>query len=252
MSTPVVLVPGAPVLVPELSGAAAADTIQLVGDALRFLSAAAEDASRVLVIGSDPGGRTAGDTRSSLHRWGAAVPVGGAGAPGSTDTELPDTALMGWWFLDRAGITLPRSFVGVGVGVGVKGDGEGDGPASRLTNPLGGIAVPGSGTLVVVVADGPASLTPRAPVPEDPRGVALDAALTGWLRHGGPLPDPGADIATSVGWWSRPAWRELARLVGDRPSRDSASSAPFGVGYHCARWDSSSSSSDTGRSGGER
>lgn len=93
----------------------------------------------------------------------------------------------------------------------------------------------------MVVADGPASLTPRAPVPEDPRGIALDADLADWLRGGGALPDPGAEVAGAIGWWSRPAWRALAGVVGERPADASASWAPFGVGYHCARWPASSS-----------
>ncbi|WP_216693252.1 hypothetical protein [Dietzia psychralcaliphila] len=231
MSTPVVLVPGAPVLVPELSGEAAADTASQVGVALGLLSCAAADLDRVLVLGSDPAGRTIGDVRASLTRWGAAVPVGRPGAPAGEHSDVPDAALIAWWHLDRAGIELPRSFVGV----------TGDGQSTRS---------PGPGTLVVVVADGPASLTPRAPVPEDPRGVALDRDLTEWLRRGGPLPDPGGAVAEAVGWWSRPAWLELAGLVGDRTALESVSWAPFGVGYHAARWDLSSTDSPV--SGGPR
>ncbi|MDX2355569.1 hypothetical protein [Dietzia sp. PP-33] len=218
MSIPVVLVPGAPVLVPELSGTAAAETTSQVEVTLGLLRAAAGGLARVLVLGSDPTGRALGDVRSSLARWGDAVPVGRAGAPESGHPGVPDAALLGWWFLDRAGIDLPRSFIGV----------TGDGRPARH---------PGADTLVVVVADGPASLTPRAPVPEDPRGVALDSRLSDWLRHGGELPDPGGEVSDSVGWWSRPAWRELAGMVGDRAALEATSWAPFGVGYHCARWD---------------
>ncbi|MFN3600377.1 MAG: hypothetical protein ACK4UY_03195 [Dietzia sp.] len=223
MSTPVVLVPGAPVLVPELSGDAVADTATEVDVVLGLLSAAAADLDRVVVLGSDPAGRVTGDVRSSLARWGAAVPVGRADASVGEHAEVPDAALIGWWLLDRAGIGLPRSFVGV----------TGDGQPTRHPEP---------DTLVVVVADGPASLTPRAPVPEDPRGVALDRELTDWIRCGGSLPDPGGTVAEAVGWWSRPAWLELAGLVGERPALESVSWAPFGVGYHCALWHVSSSS----------
>lgn len=210
-------------MVPELSGGAAADTASQVEVALGLLRAAAAGSDRVVVLGSDPAARMIGDVRSSLIRWGAAVPVGRADAPAGEHAEVPDAALIGWWLLDRAGIDLPRSFVGV----------TGDGQPTRHPEP---------DTLVVVVADGPASLTPRAPVPEDPRGVTLDSELTDWLRRGGPLPDPGGSVADAVGWWSRPAWLELAGLVGERSALESVSWAPFGVGYHCARWDLSSSS----------
>lgn len=226
VSTSVVLVPGAPVLVPELAGAAAADSACAVSATLRMLRSAASGVSRVLVLGTDTEGRTLGEVRTTLDRWGVAVPVGDPSAPAAGHDEVPGPALLGWWFLDRGGITVPRAFVGI------PGDGESTPEA-------------GSDTLVVVVADGPASLTPRAPVPEDPRGVALDAALTDWLRNGGHPPDPGQEVADAVGWWSRPAWLALAALVADRPAVETLSWAPFGVGYHGARWDLSSSDVET-------
>ncbi|WP_245847044.1 hypothetical protein [Dietzia natronolimnaea] len=217
MSTSVVVVPGAPVLVPELSGGAAAESAEQVDAVVAMLRAAGSGVDSVLVWGADTAGRTIGDVSSSLARWGAAAPVGRPGAPEADHEEVPDAALIAWWLLDRAGIDLPRSFVAV----------TGAGRLPRCASPS---------TLVVVVADGPASLSPRAPVPEDPRGVALDADLTGWLRNGGPLPDPGEAVAQAVGWWSRPAWLELSGLVGERAAVESISWAPFGVGYHGARW----------------
>lgn len=220
MSPSVVLVPGAPVLVPALSGSAGAEVAADVGVAVELVAAAARGAREVVVWGTDPGGRVLGDVRADLRRWGARVEVGRPGSRVARDAEVPDAALLAWWFLDRAGVTLPRGFVPV------RED---------------GMPAPSPEVLVMVVADGPASLTPRAPVPEDPRGIALDADLADWLRGGGALPDPGAEVAGAIGWWSRPAWRALAGVVGERPADASASWAPFGVGYHCARWPASSS-----------
>lgn len=219
MSPSVVLVPGAPVLVPELSGSAGVDTEPGVEKICAMLARAGEDATRVLVVGSDAAGRTLGDTRSTLARWGADVPVGRPTAPPAPHEQVPGPALIAWWLLDRSGIDHPRTFSGVTGGLRTD-----PGPASA------------TGDLVVVVADGPASLTPRAPVPEDPRGVALDRELARWLRAGGEFPDPGALVAEEIGWWSRPAWRVLTNLVGGRPAREALSWAPFGVGYHCAWW----------------
>ena len=231
MSTSVVLVPGAPALVPELSGAAAADSAPQVAAALDILGHAASGTSRAVVLGADSAGRTLGDVRSSLARWGVAVPVGRSTAAQAGHDDVADAALLGWWFLDRAGIDVPRTFVGIAA----------DGRPAWTPEP---------DTLVVVVADGPASLTPRAPIPEDPRGVTLDSELAGWLRRGGPLPDPGAAVSDAVGWWSRDAWRVLCGMTGESAARESVSWAPFGVGYHCARWDLSSSSSDPASPGG--
>lgn len=222
MSPSVVLLPGAPVLVPELAGSAWDESAGAVDRSLGILRTAARGVSEVVVWGCDAAGRGLGDVRTSLRRWGAEVPVGREDAPDATCAHAPDAALIAWWFLDRAGVEQPRSFVAVG-----------DGAPERRG--------PGAGTLVVVVADGPASLTPRAPVPEDPRGVALDSRITAWLTGGGALPDPGATEADEVGWWSRPAWRALEALTGGRPAAESASWAPFGVGYHCARWEPAAS-----------
>lgn len=218
MNTSVVLVPGAPALVPALSGLAAADSAGPVEQLIEMLRAAARHRERVVVWGADAAGRRHGDGRSTLRRWGVDLPVGGASTPGLREDEVPDAALLGWWFLDRAGVRSPRSFAGV---------------VDESTRP----PEPEPGGLVVVVADGPAALTPRAPLPGDPRGVALDGRLTTWVTGGGALPDPGADEAAEVGWWSRPAWLALAGLTGGSAAAESVSWAPFGVGYHGARWE---------------
>ena len=217
MNTSVVLVPGAPALVPVLSGSAAADSARQVDEMVRVLRRAAEDATAVRVVGADSGGRSLGDVRSTLARWGADVPVGRPGAPPAPHEAVPDAALIAWWLLDRAQIGLTRGFTGV-------------------TGPSPTTPQVAADDLVVVVADGPASLAPRAPVPEDPRGVDLDVRLGRWLRDPGELPDPGAAVAEEIGWWSRPAWLVLADLVGGRAARERLSWAPFGVGYHCGWW----------------
>ena len=217
MSSSVILMPGAPVLVPELSGAAAAESAIQV-DVLRgLIRDAARSASRIVVLGSDPEERKLADVSSSLTRWGADVRVGRPGDPPVPHADVPEAALLAWWLLDLAGTELPRSFIGV-------------------ARDSGSVPPVGEDDLVVVVADGPASLTARAPIPEDPRGVALDAQLAAWLRAGGELPDPGAETADAIGWWSRPAWLALSELVAGRAAGDTLSWAPFGVGYHGARW----------------
>ncbi|GLB62339.1 hypothetical protein NCCP2495_02170 [Dietzia sp. NCCP-2495] len=224
MHSPVVLVPGAPVMVPELSGTAAAVSAGPLEVVHGLIRDAHRDVTRVVVVGTDPAGRRLTGRSSTLGRWGADVRVGRAGDPAATDAEVPDTCVIAWWLLDRAGSEVPRTFIGVAGGPGEAGT---PGWASML----------GEGDLVVVAADGPASLNLRAPVPEDPRGVALDSGLAAWLRDGGALPDPGADTAEEIGWWSRPAWRLLDDLVGGAAAREAISWAPFGVGYHAARWD---------------
>lgn len=173
------------------------------------------------------------------------VPVGTGEA--TTDEAFPDTALMGWWLLDRAGVDVDRQFWPVPGGAATA-EGE-QGPAG----PVDIAAESDPGALVMVVADGPAALDPRAPIPLDGRAVDHDRALRGWIVGGGRLPDTGESVAEEIGWWSRPVWRALARLlggaaeaqpgvspatvVGPAPAAvESISWAPFGVGYHAARW----------------
>lgn len=230
MNTSVVLVPGAPVMVPELAGSAAAESAPWISRIVGMLRVAADGASGVRVYGTDSGERSIGDVRSTLARWGADLPVGRPDAPPAAHAQVPDAALIGWWLLDLGGIDLPRSFTGVA-------DGQRPAPVTSADE------------LVVVVADGAASLTPRAPVPEMARGVDLDARLTAWLGAGGGLPDPGPEVAEEVGWWSRPAWQVLADAVGGLPADSAGSWAPFGVGYHCATWNDVPSAAST-RTGG--
>ena len=220
MSGPHVLVPGAPVLVPALSGTASRETTGGVRRAVRMVAEAARGTDECVVLGVDAAHRSVGDVSADLRRWGPPVGVGGR-RPAADDPDVPDAALLGWWFLDAAGVLGPRSFVPVGASAGAQppsGDRE-----SRV--------------LTMVVADGPAALAPRAPIPEIDEALALDRALTGWLRDGGTPPDVGKAEADRLGWWSRPAWLALAELVGGRPAAEAHSWAPFGVGYRGARWE---------------
>src|SRR5699024_658856 len=116
VSTSVVLVPGAPALVPELSGAAAAESAGAVAETVEMVRQGAHSATGVEVRGPERAERTVGDVRSSLVRWGVDVPVGRQSAPAAgAEAEVPDAALLGWWFLVRAGVWVPRSFVANGA-----------------------------------------------------------------------------------------------------------------------------------------
>lgn len=243
----VVLAPGAPVLVPELAGAAHTDSRAHVEHLIRMLRAAASGAQAVQVWGTDSAGRRLGEVAGTLRRWGVDVPVGrGESVP---DEHVPDSALLGWWLLDRSGTDLPRRFVPVPDPDEIRDD------VSAPRTPAVDPDRPGPDTLVLFVADGPAALTPKAPIPLDDRAVELDRALREWIVSGGRLPDPGVRTAQQIGWWSRPAWLALAALLGGSGETDavtvgsagadpgpapaaqeSTSWAPYGVGYHAARW----------------
>jgi hypothetical protein len=92
---------------------------------------------------------------------------------------------------------------------------------------------------LLVMADGSACRSPRAPGHLDPRAAAFDAALERAVRSGdlGPLRAMDADLARELLATGRPAWQVLA---GAMPGRSAATEvfyadAPFGV-FYLAAW----------------
>ena len=95
-------------------------------------------------------------------------------------------------------------------------------------------------TDLLVVADGSARRTEKAPGHLDPRAEAFDASVGDVLRSGDPSrfsdldPVLGADLLAS----GVPVWRSLTALEGRFEAQLLYEGAPFGVGYVCAVWSS--------------
>jgi hypothetical protein len=221
----IAIVPSAPLLVPELVGAAAVELSDLRHAVFAAAGALPEQWLAVgvgradEVVGSEAAGTFAG--------YGVDIAVGlSPGADAFRD--LPLCALITAWVRSEA---CPEARADVRVfarGVDDE-DALQRGRDLRLTidatdHPVG----------VLVVADGANTLTPRAPGGHDPSSVAVQVDLEDALAAGdvaalAELPD---SITGGV------AWRALAGLVGSGPrsAKELYRGAPFGVGYFVGVW----------------
>ena len=223
----VAVLPQPPLLVPELATGAEAETAEL-------RAACREAAARLfavtdewVVVGADPGGRaTVGPgARGSFTGFGADVVV--ALDPASTapvDPDLPLPLLIAAW-----------------AGAGARMRGELVAPdASPAECAELGAALAGEDRALLVVGDGAATHTEKAPGHLDERAGPFDAAVAAALRDADPAAlaalDPG--LATELWAVGRAPWQVLAAAAADRTWRGELlySGAPFGVGYHVAVW----------------
>jgi hypothetical protein len=218
--------PAAPLLLPVVAGRAVDVTGGVraaCADAVHALLAVGPEA--VVVVGATPGDEAgvrygAGDV-GTMRGFGvpAEVPFESRGRPGGR--RLPLAHTIGAWLLTDAGCTVPR----LGVAPG------------DLADALAGLPGP---TAVLVVGDGSARRTVKAPGYLDPAAGPFDASVSAALAAG----DAAALAALDAAEGERlladgvPAWRAVGRALAGRPvtARLRYDDAPFGVGYLVADW----------------
>jgi hypothetical protein len=208
--------PSPPLLVPELAAGAAGELDPLrdaCREAVRRLLAARPE--EVVVIGTGPEiGRFPPGTTGTLAGYGlpvtAALP-GGPRRPG----PLPLPLTLGAWLL--AGADVPCS----GVAVDPDTEHVPDAPA------------------YLVVGDGSARRSERAPGYVDPRAEPFDAAVAAALAAGDAAalrdldPALGAELLAA----GVPAWRAVGRAAtGTFDAELLYADDPYGVGYLVASW----------------
>jgi len=98
---------------------------------------------------------------------------------------------------------------------------------------------PPEGDSILVVADGSAKRSEKAPGGYDPRADQFDADICGAIRAGDPrllesLLDP--ELADELWVAGLPAWQAVGELRKKRVARVLYDDAPFGVGYVVATW----------------
>lgn len=222
----IALTPSAPVLVPELAGAAAAEVADVRAAAV---AAAAELPDRWVAIGVGPADQVIGpDSRGTFAGYGVDVAVTLDPDTAAAVRALPLCALFAGWLRGQAN---PAARVQVRV-FGA----ETDTPTAlahgrALRAEIDAVADPVG---LLVVADGANTLTPSAPGGYDPGAAPVQAALDDALAAGdtgalGSLPD------AAVG---RVAYQVLAGLAGTGPrsARELLRAAPYGVGYFVGVW----------------
>lgn len=214
--TAVTVCPHPPLLVPEIAGGAAAETDELRAacDAAvgRLLGSGAQ---QIAVIGAD-------SARTGLHGF----------APGLTRLpadELPLSLAVGSWLLDRAAAGPPRRLVAV------RPDGTPTTGWPELFAPTG----------LLVMADGSARRSVKAPGYLDERAEPLDAVITKALAEAdvGVLASLDVELCGELLVGGVGPLRAIAAFTALAAAEDSRwradvlyDAAPYGVQYTVASW----------------
>lgn len=224
--TAIAIIPSAPVLVPELAGAAAAE----VADLREAVTAAAASLPpRWIAVGVDRSDRVIGqDSVGTFAGYGASVEVRLSPQGDGVPTELPLCALFTAWVRGRAqpdACAEVRAYAGdldgdAALAVGRRLRAETD----RATEATG----------VVIVADGANTLTAAAPGGYQPRDVEVQRALDDALASG----DAAALTGVPPQVVGRVAFQVLAGLTEPAPrsAKELYRGAPYGVGYFAGVW----------------
>ena len=232
MLSAIAIVPSAPVLVPELTGAAAAEVADL-GAAV--IAAAAVLPPRWIVVGAgradDVLGPAGPNSVGTFAGFGADVrvrlsPQSGDGA--EPPAELPLCALIAAWVRGQA---RPEASAQVRV---YRGDHDRAAALSRGRQLRSEIDQAPDPIGVLVVADGVNTLTPSAPGGYDPSGADAQRVLDDALASG----DVAALTRLPDEVKGRVAFQVLAGLTepGPRSAKELYRGAPYGVGYFAGVW----------------
>jgi hypothetical protein len=225
----IAIVPSAPVLVPELAGAAAAEVADL---AAAVLAAAALLPPRWIVVGTGPADDVLGPNGiGTFAGFGADVWV--RLSPQQHDSvelpiEFPACALLAAWVRGQA---QPEASAQVHV-YGSDHDAHTAlahgrrlrAEIDQAPDPIG----------VLVVADGANTLTPSAPGGYEPGSADAQLALEDALANG----DVAALTRLPQQILGRVAFQVLAGLTepGPRSAKELYRGAPYGVGYFAGAW----------------
>ncbi len=212
--------PHPPLLVPEVARGAAHELAGLRAACARAVRGLAP-ADAVVVVGSGPATRDHGvDATGSLRAYGADVTVGD-GAP-----VLPLSLTIGRWLLGARG----ASYHAVAQ----------DAPAQECTRLGAELADSAERVALLVMGDGSACRTERAPGYLDERAEGFDAEVARALAaaDAGALARLDPQLAEGLLAAGRAPWQVLAGAAGDGRFAGQllADEAPYGVGYLVASW----------------
>lgn len=221
----VAIVPSAPLLVPELAGAAAAEVADLTA---AVLAAAALLPSRWMAVGTGPADEVFGPGSSGTFAgFGVDVPVL-LSPRAHRPVELPMCVLLAAWVRGRV---RPEASAQVRV---YRGDHDAEAALARGRQLRAEIDRAPEPIGVLVVADGANTLTPAAPGGYHPGDADAQLALDDALASG----DAAALARLSPQIGGRVAFQVLAGLAepGPRSAKELYRGAPYGVGYFAGAW----------------
>ncbi|MBH5337341.1 hypothetical protein IHE55_22305 [Streptomyces pactum] len=227
--------PCPPVLVPEVAAGAAPELAALraaCADAVGVLAAARPD--RLVVVGPagpEEAGRYPQGAPGSFRGFGVEAEVRlGAGEPAEA-RPLPVSLAVAAWLLERTGwAAAPVE----GLAVAETADGDACAATGReLADPAGRLAL-------LVMGDGSACRSLKAPGYLDERAAGFDAAVARALGTAdtAALAALDAGLAAELRVAGRAPWQVLAAAAGGtRPTGALLyDDAPYGVGYLVATW----------------
>ncbi len=230
MITGVAFVPSAPLLVPQVAQGAASelDDVRAASlDAVR--RALATPSQRVVIVGAGTTTRTNAAGTASFRGFG--VPLDLPLDPASPGGDrLPLALSVGAWLLAQVG--WPGERLALEVAASAYDD--------ELDDAGAALAAASETTALIVVADGSAARSEKAPAHLHPGAEAFDASVVAALTSGDPAQLAAIDAAAAhdVTAAGRPAWRTASAALAGR-TFDAAllsDSAPYGVGYVVAAW----------------
>lgn len=227
MLSSIALVPSAPVMVPELASAAAAETADLRAAAL---SAAARLPRRWIGVGTAPTDGVHGATSAGTFAgYGVDLRVGlSAESSAAEPTVLPLCVLIAGWL---RGLAAPQAAVEVHA---LRADTDPDTAVGYGRQLRADIDAADHDVGVLIVADGANTLTPSAPGGYQPDSVSMQVALDDALAAG----DTETLTRVAACAVGRVAYQVLAGLAGPGPGSvdELYRGAPYGVGYFVGVW----------------
>jgi hypothetical protein len=222
----IAIVPSAPVLVPELAGAAADEVAELRA---AVIAAAAALPPRWVGVGAGASDAVFGpDSVGTFAGYGIDLVVRLSAQADAWPAWLPLCVLFTGWLRDQA---QPEAQAEVRVYAGHHDVEAALAIGRRLRRDLEAIAAP---TGVLVVADGTTTLTPAAPGGYHPADADVQLALDDALASG----DLAALSRLPEQVVGRVALQVLAGLTEPTPrsAKELYRTAPYGVGYFAGVW----------------
>lgn len=219
--------PHTPLLVPALAGAAQAELSELRSACHAAVAALRDTDPDLLVVvgGADLTRGYGAQAAGSLHPWGVDVRVG-RGEP-----VLPLSLTVGRWLLESGSYDVDT--------VAFQAVASAAAPEDCLT--LGAKLAADGRVALLVMADGSACLTPRAPGHHDPAARPYHELLVRSLAgaDGEALAALDAAVADRLWVGGRAALQVLAGAAsgGEFAGRVLAEAAPYGVGYFAGLWE---------------
>jgi hypothetical protein len=226
MLTAAALCPAPPMLVRELNGAepAVPELRQACLDAVAELMASRPDRIAVVGAAAQTGTWDAGSSLD-LRRFGPGPALARAAGPAQGTPGLPSSLGVGAWLLTESGFRGERALLGLGE----------DERASRCADAGAAIAAGSQRTGLLVMADGSARRTLKAPGYFDDRCAAFDAEVERAVRDAdlAALLRVDEELAGELLATGRPAWQALAGAVAGARVRSEVRYCgdPFGVAY---------------------